>query len=132
MSTLDDEIAIRDLLAPLAEIEPVRRTPPRLRKRTTWIAAGGAVTAAILAVAAMAAAGTWIFRHDGGDVSGSQQISFHGKPYTLDVTASADARWFSLILLRGDRPEAIVHPEASVASASGGSILAAPGVKDLP
>jgi hypothetical protein len=95
-----------------------RRAKPRKKR---YLLALVAAAVAVVAVAAAAATGGWIFA-SGNDntLTGSTQVQFHGQQFTLH--ADVQQRWLSLALTRGSE-QAI-----AVASASGGSILAVPGV----
>jgi hypothetical protein len=131
MSTLQDEIALQKLLAPLASVKPVRRGLHRQRNRRGLLTAVAVACAGAVTLAAVAATNGWIFTRGSNMILGYEHVQFRSKPYTFGVRAAVDGRSFDLILSRGDLPDGIGHPKDILQSARGGSVLAQPGIADL-
>jgi hypothetical protein len=105
----------------------LQRARPR-RCRLTVAAA--AVAAALVTAAAVVAAGAWFFTKDGDTVNGQTSVQFHGAKYTVYAEVISGGRDLSLVLLKGAPSLAAI--EQSLAFASGGYVLAAPGVPPEP
>ena len=101
----------------------------RARPHRRRLAFAVAAVATLVTAAAVAAAGGWLFTKHGDTVNGQTSVLFHEASYTVYAEVSG-GRDLSLVLLKG-KPS-LAGVEQPLAFASGGYVLAAPGVPAEP